>query len=56
LRNVGVGLVIATGNFPGTAAVTSTLVFGIFEIIGSLLLAWAWGHPRDKSATRTTLG
>ena len=44
LRNVGVGLVIATGNFPGTAAVTAALAFGIFEILGSLLLAVAWGR------------
>ena len=44
LRNVGVGLVIATGNFPGTAAVTATLAYGIFEILGSLLLAVAWGQ------------
>ena len=44
LRNVGVGLVIATGNFPGTAAVTATLAYGIFEILGSLLLAVAWGR------------
>jgi len=53
LRNVGVGLVIATGNFPGTAAVTATLVYGIFEIIGSLLLAWAWGRSRGKPAIRS---
>jgi bile acid:Na+ symporter, BASS family len=44
LRNVGVGLVIATGNFPGTAAVTAVLAYGIFEILGSLLLAVAWGQ------------
>jgi BASS family bile acid:Na+ symporter len=44
LRNVGVGLVIAAGNFAGTAAVTATLAYGIFEIIGSLLLAMAWGR------------
>jgi BASS family bile acid:Na+ symporter len=44
LRNVGVGLVIATGNFPGTAAVTATLAYGIFEIVGSLLLALGWSR------------
>jgi BASS family bile acid:Na+ symporter len=42
LRNVGVGLVIATGNFAGTAAVTATVVYGIVEILGSLLLALWW--------------
>lgn len=44
LRNVGVGLVIATRNFDGTAAVTAVLAYGIFEIVGSLLLAVAWGR------------
>jgi BASS family bile acid:Na+ symporter len=44
LRNVGVGLVIATGNFAGTAAVTATLAYGILEIVGSLLLALFWGR------------
>jgi BASS family bile acid:Na+ symporter len=44
LRNVGVGLVIATGNFDGTAAVTAVLAYGILEIVGSLLLAVAWGR------------
>ena len=46
LRNVGVGLVIATSNFGGTAAVTAVLAYGIFEIVGSLLLALAWGRVR----------
>jgi BASS family bile acid:Na+ symporter len=44
LRNVGVGLVIATGSFAGTEAVTATLVYGILEIVGSLLLAFWWGR------------
>jgi BASS family bile acid:Na+ symporter len=44
LRNVGVGLVIATGAFAGTAAVTATLAYGLFEVVGSLLLALAWGR------------
>ncbi len=39
LRNVGVGLVIATSSFPGTPAVTAVLAYGILEILGSLLLA-----------------
>jgi BASS family bile acid:Na+ symporter len=46
LRNVGVGLVIATGNFSGTAAVTAAVVYGIFEIVGSLLLALWWARGR----------
>jgi BASS family bile acid:Na+ symporter len=49
LRNVGVGLVIAAGNFAGTAAVTATLAYGIFEIIGSLLLALTWGRQGARA-------
>jgi BASS family bile acid:Na+ symporter len=44
LRNVGVGLVIATGSFAGTPAVTAVLVYGLFEVIGSLLLALGWAR------------
>jgi bile acid:Na+ symporter, BASS family len=56
LRNVGVGLVIATGNFGGTAAVTAVLAYGIVEIVGSLLLALAWGRvrPAPKNVTPIT--
>jgi BASS family bile acid:Na+ symporter len=55
LRNVGVGLVIATGNFAGTAAVTATVVYGIFEILGSLLLALWWAR-REVEAVRSAGG
>jgi BASS family bile acid:Na+ symporter len=44
LRNVGVGLVIATASFPQTAALTSVLAYGIFEIFGSLILAFWWSR------------
>lgn len=44
LRNVGVGLVIATGNFAGTPAVSATLAYGIVEVFGSLLVALGWGR------------
>jgi BASS family bile acid:Na+ symporter len=44
LRNVGVGLVIATGAFAGTPAVTAVLVYGLFEVVGSLLLALGWAR------------
>ena len=49
LRNVGVGLVIATGSFPGTPAVTAVLAYGILEIFGSLLLAY-WLQNNAGSA------
>jgi BASS family bile acid:Na+ symporter len=44
LRNVGVGLVIATGSFPGTPAVSAALAYGIVEIVGSLLVAMWWAR------------
>ena len=49
LRNVGVGLVIAIGNFPNTAAVTAVLAYGILEIFGSVFLALAWGGRAKMS-------
>ncbi len=45
LRNVGLGLVIATSAFPGTAAVTAVLAYGLFEITGAFLLAAWWRRP-----------
>jgi BASS family bile acid:Na+ symporter len=44
LRNVGVGLMIVTANFAGTAAVSAALAYGIVEVFGSLLLALWWGR------------
>jgi BASS family bile acid:Na+ symporter len=44
LRNVGVGLVIATGAFGGTPAVTAVLAYGLIGVLGSLLIAWLWGR------------
>ncbi len=44
LRNVGLGLVIATDAFGGTPAVTAVLAYGLVEVIGSLLIAWSWGR------------
>jgi BASS family bile acid:Na+ symporter len=54
LRHVGVGLVIVTSNFGGKAAVTAVLAYGIFEIVGSLLLALAWGRARRPENRPTT--
>jgi BASS family bile acid:Na+ symporter len=36
VRNVGVGLVIAGGSFPGTPAVTATTAYGIFQTLVTL--------------------
>lgn len=44
LRNVGVGLVIASGALAGTPAVTATLAYGLLGVLGSLLLALAWAR------------
>jgi BASS family bile acid:Na+ symporter len=44
LRNVGVGLVIATGSFPGTPALTAVLVYGLFGVVGTLFLALGWAR------------
>ncbi len=46
LRNVGVGLVIVTGNFAGTPAVSAALAYGIVELLGSLLLALWWRRQK----------
>jgi BASS family bile acid:Na+ symporter len=52
LRNVGVALVIVTASFPGTAAVTATLAYGLVEIFGSVLLAVLWGQAVSQRTTR----
>jgi BASS family bile acid:Na+ symporter len=56
LRNVGVGLVIASSAFPGTPAVTAVLAYGLFGLVGSLLLALWYarsgeGRPRAAGTT-----
>lgn len=44
LRNVGVGLVIVTGSFAGTPAVTAVTIYGLLEIFGTLGLALLWSR------------
>jgi BASS family bile acid:Na+ symporter len=44
LRNAGLGLVIVTGAFAGTPAATAALAYGIFAVLGSLLVALWWGR------------
>jgi|SRR5262245_38877720 len=53
LRNVGVGLVIVTGNFAGTPAVSAALAYGIVEVFGTLLVAVWWGR-RDTAPNLTS--
>lgn len=44
VRNVGVGLVIATSSFPQTPAVTAALAFGLFQTVLVGLAALGWGR------------
>jgi BASS family bile acid:Na+ symporter len=55
LRNVGVGLVIATGNFPDTPAVSAVLAYGIVEVFGSLLVALWWGRSMATAGRSSRL-
>jgi BASS family bile acid:Na+ symporter len=48
VRNNGLGMVIATGAFPGTPAVTAAMIYGLVGFLGSLLLALAWGRRGAK--------
>jgi BASS family bile acid:Na+ symporter len=54
VRNVGVGLVIATTSFPGTAAVTAATAYAIFQTAAMAMVALIWGRvtqPGMRSAT-----
>ena len=44
VRNVAVGLVIATASFPGTKAVTAALAYGLVQTIALALVALVWGR------------
>jgi BASS family bile acid:Na+ symporter len=58
LRNVAVGLVIASSAFAGTPAVTAVLAYGVIELAGVLLLALVWGRctpaPGEKRMAEDT--
>jgi BASS family bile acid:Na+ symporter len=51
VRNVGVGLVIATASFPGTEAVTAATAFGLFQTAVMALAALAWGRLAARGAS-----
>jgi BASS family bile acid:Na+ symporter len=56
LRNVGVGLVIASSAFAGTPAVTAALAYGLFGVVGSGVLALGWARAeaaRNRDTERT---
>jgi BASS family bile acid:Na+ symporter len=44
VRNVGVSLVIVTGSFPGTAAITSATIYALFQTIVMVFIAMVWGR------------
>ncbi len=54
VRNVGVGLVIAGGSFPGTPAVTATLAFGLFQTVVLALIALGWGRLAPSNPAFST--
>jgi predicted Na+-dependent transporter len=44
VRNVAVGLVIATASFPDTPAVTAALAYGLFQTVVLAVAALGWGR------------
>jgi bile acid:Na+ symporter, BASS family len=56
IRNSIPSIVIAIESFPGTLALPAVVVFGIFGLLGSLVLALWWGmcaqHFRDEQLKR----
>jgi bile acid:Na+ symporter, BASS family len=42
IRNVGLGLVIASSSFAGTPVVTTVLIYGLMQLVTSFLLALRW--------------
>lgn len=55
IRNSIPSIVIAIESFPGTLALPAVVVFGIFGLLGSLVLALWWGM-RARAAGRTAEG
>jgi len=53
VRNVGVGLVIAGGSFPGTPAVTFTTAYALFQTVLVVSAVAALGRRTPAAATAT---
>lgn len=49
VRNAAVGLVIVTGSFPGTPAVTAVLAYGLFQTVLMALISLGWGRCGAKT-------
>jgi BASS family bile acid:Na+ symporter len=56
LRNVGLGLVLATGAFADTPAAATVIAYGLIEILGSLAAAVAWGRREGTTSLREADG
>jgi BASS family bile acid:Na+ symporter len=56
VRNVGVGLVIATGAFAGTRAVAATTAFALFQTVAMALIALGWGRMASASSQAALAG
>jgi BASS family bile acid:Na+ symporter len=57
VRNVGVSLVIASGSFPGTPAITAATAYALFQTVVMAVVALGWGRlagPRVAVAERAT--
>ena len=55
VRNFGVSMVIATGSFAGTKAVTAATAFALFQTIVMALVALGWGRLRAAPAGTTKI-
>ena len=53
VRNVGVGLVIVSSSFPGTAAISAAIAFALFQTIALSLIASAWGRLTPEAIVPT---
>ena len=44
IRNVGLGLVIASSTFAGTSVAATVVVYGLLQLLGAFLLSLWWRH------------
>jgi len=51
IRNVGVSLVLVTGSFPGTPAVSAATAYALFQTILLALIFLGWGKVRAEKAS-----
>jgi bile acid:Na+ symporter, BASS family len=52
IRNVGLGLVIASSTFAGTSAVTAVMIYGLLQLLGAFLLALWWRRTPSPAEVR----